>query len=501
MQIPRKLQLATDLYQLSMGNVYLNDGKAGETAVFDAFIRRNPFNGGYTVAAGLEQMIDYINGLAFTDEDIAQLHHYHPEFTGAFLDYMRHFKFSGEIYAVPEGTIIFPHEPIVRVKAPLIEAQLVETTILAIMNHQTLIATKASRIVEEAGDGPVMEFGLRRAHGTEAGYFGARAAVIGGCAGTSVVETEPMLHRASMGTMSHSFVLSYDSEREAFEKFCDYNPDNAVLLVDTYNTLESGVPNAIEVFGQYKAAGKITGNYGIRIDSGDLAYLTAEARKMLDDAGFTDAKIVASSDLDEYLIRDLKSQGAKIDSWGIGTKLITAFDSPSLGGVYKMAEINGKPKMKISDDPGKITNPGTKKIVRFYSRDNGMALADQLYLEDEVVDDTKPLRIFHPIHTWKQMTLRNFTAKELLVPVFVDGKCVYDKPSIDEIREHLREEKRTLWPTYKRMVNPHVYHVDLSRKLWDLKQDLLDEADVDLTETEPPFEDPKKRNVDRKTSK
>ena len=314
MQFPRKLQLATDLYQLSMGNVYLNDGKAGETAVFDAFIRRNPFNGGYTVAAGLEQMIDYINGLAFTDEDIAQLHHYHPEFTDAFLDYMRHFKFSGEIYAVPEGTIIFPYEPIVRVKAPLIEAQLVETTLLAIMNHQTLIATKASRIVEEAGDGPVMEFGLRRAHGTEAGYFGARAAVIGGCAGTSVVETEPMLHRASMGTMSHSFVLSYDTEREAFEKFCDYNPDNAVLLVDTYNTLESGVPNAIEVFGEYKAAGKITGNYGIRIDSGDLAYLTSEARKMLDDAGFTDAKIVASSDLDEYLIRDLKSQGAKIDS-------------------------------------------------------------------------------------------------------------------------------------------------------------------------------------------
>ncbi len=461
MQFPRKLQLATDLYQMSMGNVYLNDDKQNEIAVFDVFIRQNPFEGGYTVAAGLEQVIDYIEGLAFTEEDIALLHKNHPEFTEAYLDYMRHFRFTGEIYAVPEGTIIFPFEPILRVKAPLIQAQLVETTILAIINHQTLIATKASRIVEEAKGDPIMEFGLRRAHGTEAGYYGARAAVIGGCAGTSVVETEAMLDRPAMGTMSHSFVLSYDTELEAFRKFVAYNPGNAVLLVDTYNTLEQGVP----------------------IDSGDLAYLTAEARQMLDDAGFADATIVASSDLDEYLIKDLKLQGAKINSWGIGTKLITAYDSPALGGVYKMAEIDGKPKIKISNDPWKITNPGYKKIVRFYSKSNHMALADQLYLDEETIDDSKPLTIFHPMHTWKRMVLRDFYYKELLVPIFVDGRLVYDRPSIREIAAHLVEEKATLWPAFKRMVNPHVFHVDLSRKLWEMKQQLLDEWDVDLTES------------------
>lgn len=483
MQFPRKLQLATDLYQMSMGNVYLNDDKQNEVAVFDVFIRQNPFEGGYTVAAGLEQVIDYIEGLSFDEEDIALLHKNHPEFTEAYLDYMRHFCFTGEIYAVPEGTMIFPFEPIVRVKAPLIQAQLVETTILAIINHQTLIATKASRIVEEAKGDPIMEFGLRRAHGTEAGYYGARAAVIGGCAGTSVVETEAMLGRPAMGTMSHSFVLSYDTELEAFRKFVAYNPGNAVLLVDTYNTLEQGVPNAIKVFREGKESGAITGNYGIRIDSGDLAYLTAEARKMLDDAGFADATIVASSDLDEYLIKDLKLQGAKINSWGIGTKLITAYDSPALGGVYKMAEIDGKPKIKISDDPWKITNPGYKKIVRFYSKSNHMALADQLYLDGETIDDSKPLTIFHPMHTWKKMTLRDFYHKELLVPVFVKGQLVYDKPSIRDIAAHLVDEKATLWPAFKRMVNPHVFHVDLSQRLWKMKQRLLDEWDVDLTES------------------
>ncbi len=369
MQFQRKLQLATDLYQLSMGNVYLEDGKQDEVAVFDVFIRNNPFGGGYTVAAGLEQVgytvaagleqvVEYIAGLAFEEEDVQLLKRNHPEFSDGFIDYMRHFKFTGELYAVPEGTIIFPFEPIIRVKAPLIQAQLVETTILSIINHQTLIATKASRIVEEAKGDPVMEFGLRRAHGTEAGYFGARAAVIGGCAGTSVVETEAMLGKPSMGTMSHSFVLSYDTELEAFYKFVKYNPQNAVLLVDTYNTLEQGMPNAIKVFKECLADGRITGNYGIRIDSGDLAYLTAEARKMLDENGMTKAVIVASSDLDEYLIKDLKIQGAAIDSWGIGTKLITAYDSPALGGVYKMAEIDGKPRIKISNDPWKITNPG-----------------------------------------------------------------------------------------------------------------------------------------------
>ncbi len=476
MQFQRKLQLATDLYQLSMGNVYLEDGKQDEVAVFDVFIRNNPFGGGYTVAAGLEQVVEYIAGLAFEEEDVQLLKRNHPEFSDGFIDYMRHFKFTGELYAVPEGTIIFPFEPIIRVKAPLIQAQLVETTILSIINHQTLIATKASRIVEEAKGDPVMEFGLRRAHGTEAGYFGARAAVIGGCAGTSVVETEAMLGKPSMGTMSHSFVLSYDTELEAFYKFVKYNPQNAVLLVDTYNTLEQGMPNAIKVFKECLADGRITGNYGIRIDSGDLAYLTAEARKMLDENGMTKAVIVASSDLDEYLIKDLKIQGAAIDSWGIGTKLITAYDSPALGGVYKMAEIDGKPRIKISNDPWKITNPGYKKICRIYGKSNDMALADLLCLGDETMDEEKPLTIFHPMHTWKKRTITDYYVKELLVPVFIDGKQVYQTPTIAEIQAHLVAEKKTLWSTFKRMVNPHVYHVDLSKALWEMKQALLDDA-------------------------
>ena len=474
MQFRRKLQLATDLYQLSMGNVYWGDKKYDEVAVFDVFIRRNPFGGGYTVAAGLEQVIEYITGLAFKDEDVALLEKNHPEFSTGFLDYLRNFKFSGEIYAVPEGTIIFPFEPIIRVKAPLIEAQLVETTILSIINHQTLIATKASRIIEEAQGDPVMEFGLRRAHGTEAGYFGARAAIIGGCVGTSVVETEAMLGQPSMGTMSHSFVQSYESELAAFRAYMKYNPQNTVLLVDTYNTLEQGIPNAIIAMKEGLESGHLTGNYGIRVDSGDLAYLTSEARAMMDEAGLYNAIIVASSDLDEYLIKDLKIQGAKINSWGIGTKLITAYDSPALGGVYKLAEIDGTPKIKISNDPWKITNPGYKKIVRIYGKSNDMALADLLCLDDEVIDETQPLTIFHPMHIWKKRTIKDFYVKELLEPIFIDGKSVYQTPPIMEIQNKVKSEKKTLWPTFKRMVNPHEYHVDLSKNLWLIKQSLLD---------------------------
>jgi len=476
MHLDRKLQLATDLYQLSMGNVYYEDDKKDEIAVFDMFIRRNPFEGGYTIVAGLEQVINYLKGLTFQEEDVVLLKKNHPEFSDGFIDYLRNFKFSGEIYALPEGTAVFPFEPILRAKAPLIQAQLIETTILSIINHQTLIATKASRIVQQAEDAPVMEFGLRRAHGTEAGYFGARAAVIGGCVGTSVVETEKMLDRPSMGTMSHSFILSYDTEKEAFEKFIKYNPQNAILLVDTYNTLEKGLPCAIEVFKESFAENKITGIYGIRIDSGDLAYLTAEARKMLDAAGLTEALICASSDLDEYLIKDLKGQGAKIDSWGIGTKLITAYDCPALGGVYKLAEINGQPKLKISNDPWKITNPGYKKIVRIYGKSNGMALADLIMLDKETIDTTKPLTIFHPMHVWKKRTITDYYIKELLQPIFIDGECVYKSPSINTMQQKVMDEKASLWPTFKRMVNPHVYHVDLSEKLWSMKQGLLDQA-------------------------
>lgn len=475
MQFKRKLQLATDLYQLSMGNVYFQDHKQDEIAVFDMFIRNNPFGGGYTVAAGLEQVIAYIKGLAFEEEDVLLLKKNHPEFSDEFIDYLRHFKFTGSIDALPEGTVFFPFEPIIRVKAPLIQGQLIETTMLSIINHQTLIATKAARIVEEAKGSAVMEFGLRRAHGTEAGFYGARAAVIGGCVGTSVVETEAMLDRPSMGTMSHSFVLSYDTEKEAFEKFVYYNPDNAILLVDTYNTLEQGIPNAIAVFKEALEKGMITGKYGIRIDSGDLAYLTAEARKMLDAAGLEEALICASSDLDEYLIKDLRLQGAQIDSWGIGTKLITAYDCPALGGVYKLAEIDGKPRIKISNDPWKITNPGYKKICRIYGKSNNMALADLLMLDGETIDPEAPLTIFHPMHPWKKRTLTDFYVKELLVPVFRDGECVYDCPSIQDIQNRLKAEKETLWPAFKRMVNPHVYHVDLSQALWDMKQELLPE--------------------------
>ncbi|MGI6108521.1 MAG: nicotinate phosphoribosyltransferase [Eubacteriaceae bacterium] len=477
MHFDRKLELATDLYQMSMGNVYFEEGKQNQTAVFDMFIRNNPFNGGYTVAAGLEQVIEYIQGLSFTDEEVDRIGRNHPEFTKGFLDYLRQFRFTGELYALPEGTIFFPFEPIIRVKAPLIEAQMVETTMLSIINHQTLIATKASRIRDEAPDDVMMEFGLRRAHGTEAGFFGARAAVIGGFNGTSVVETEEMLDRPSMGTMAHSFVLSYDSEEEAFEAFAKYNPQNAVVLVDTFDTLNSGVPAAIRIFQKLKKEDAITGIYGIRIDSGDLAYLTREARRMLDDAGLTDALICASSDLDEYLIKDLKGQGAKIDSWGIGTKLITAYDCPALGGVYKLAQIDDRPKLKVSNDPWKITNPGYKKINRIYG-ENGKALADLITFVDEEIDQTQPLTIFHPVHPWKRRRLTGFHVEELLKPIFIDGKLVYEKPTIKQIQEHLKQEKESVWPEYKRIVNPDVYHVDLSQKVWDTRQDLLKETSV-----------------------
>ncbi len=473
MHFERKLQLATDLYQLSMGNVYLAEDKANEIAVFDMFTRRNPFNGGYTIFAGLEQVIEYIQKLKFEEEDIQLLKKNHPDFTEDFLNYLLNFKFEGQIDAIPEGTVFFPYEPILRVKAPLIQAQLIETTMLAIINHQTLIATKAARICEEAGDDPVMEFGLRRAHGTEAGYFGARAAVIGGCVGTSVVETEELLGRPSMGTMAHSYVLSFDDEKEAFEKYIQHSPSSATLLVDTYDTLDIGIPNAIEVFKKALAEDKIKGTYGIRIDSGDLAYLSAEARRMLDEAGLKDAKIVASSDLDEYLIKDLRAQGAKIDSWGIGTKLITAYDWPALGGVYKLVEIDGKPRIKISNDPWKITNPGFKKIIRIYGKSNDMALADLLMLDHETIDESAPLTIFHPVHTWKQREIKDFYIKELLQPIFKKGELVYDQPELESIVAHREKEMATLWPTFKRMINPHVYHVDLSQELWDLRHNLL----------------------------
>lgn len=473
----RSVQLSTDYYQLSMSNVYISDDKRDDIAVFDLFIRRNPFNGGYTVCAGLEQVISYLINIHFTEEDIELLKKYHPEFSEEFLECLRNFKFTGELYAIPEGTIVFPQEPILRVKAPLIQAQIIETTLLTIVNHQTLIATKASRIVQAAEGDPVLEFGLRRAHGTEAGLYGARAAIIGGCAGSSNVESEYLVDMPSKGTMSHSFVLSYDDEYEAFEKFSVYNPDNLTLLVDTYNTLESGMPNAIKLFKKLKGENKLSKIYGIRLDSGDLAYLSKECRKMLDKEGLQDAIISASSDLDEYLVRDLKLQGAQISLWGIGTKLITAYDQPALGAVYKMAQIEHegqiRDKLKVSNDPGKITNPGYKKTVRIYDKATNKALADLLMLDEETIDETKPLTIFHPVYTWKKTVLTNYKIKDLMVPIIVDGRLVYDRPCVKEIQSHLKEEFNTMWTAITRFTNPHEYHVDLSEKLWTLKNDLL----------------------------
>lgn len=477
MSFERKLQLATDFYQLSMGNVYYLDGKKDQIAVFDLFIRKNPCESGYTLVAGLEQIIEYIENLHFDNQDIEMLKKNHPEFNSEFLEYLRNFSFTGEIYAMPEGTITFPNEPIVRVKAPLIEAQLIETTMLTIINHQCLIATKASRIVKAAyGDG-VLEFGLRRAHGSEAGLYGARAAIIGGCTGTSNVEAESLIGLPSKGTMSHSLIQSYDSELEAFRTYAKYNENNLLLLVDTYSTLSSGVPNAIKVFAELKEKNKLNGIYGIRLDSGDLAYLSKKSRDMLDEAGFENAIISASSDLDEHLIRDLKLQGADITLWGVGTKMITSYDCPALGAVYKLSQIqdNGyiKPKIKISNDAIKITNPGYKKVVRFYDRNNHKALADLIMLDHEKIDESKPIVIFDPIYTWKKRVLTNFYCKELLVPVFIDGKKVYNSPNIKEIQERANEEKKSFWQEYHRILNPHVFHVDLSEELWNLKQDLI----------------------------
>ncbi|MCO8194028.1 nicotinate phosphoribosyltransferase [Anaerofustis sp. NSJ-163] len=478
MEKQRKLELATDFYQLSVSNVYEAKGFKDRKAVFDVFIRRNPFEGGYSVFAGLEQVIDYINNLKFDDDDIKMLKENHPELTDSFLEYLRNFKFSGEIYAMEEGEIFFPSEPVLRVKTNLIEAQIIETAILAIINHQSLIATKASRICSAAGTyDPVLDFGLRRAHGTEAGLYGARACIIGGCVGTSNVEAEYCWDTVSKGTISHAFIMAFDKEIDAFRAYAKYNPDNLILLADTYDTLNSGVKNAIQVFTEEREAGRLKGAYGIRLDSGDLTYLSVKAREMFDEAGFESAVISASNDLDEYIISDLRNQGAKIGMYGVGTKMITADGTSALGGVYKLAAIerNGKlsPKIKVSNDPIKITNPGYKKVLRFYDNRTNIAIADLITLNDEVIDETKPLTIYHPVHTWKKRTLENFHVKELLKPIFVDGKQVYESPKLSEIRENHLVAKSTFWPEYLRLINPSEYHVDISDNLFDIKKDLL----------------------------
>ena len=477
----QNLTLLTDLYELTMMQGYY-ENPSDQIVVFDAFYRKNPCGGAYAVCAGLEQVIEYVRDLHFSPDDIDYLRSLHI-FNDDFLEYLRGFHFTGDIYAIPEGTVVFPREPLVKVIAPIMEAQLVETAILNIINHQSLIATKTSRIVFAANGDGIMEFGLRRAQGPDAGLYGARAAMIGGCVGTSNVLAGQMFDVPVMGTHAHSWIMSFPDEYTAFKTYAEMYPDNCTLLVDTYDTLKSGVPNAIRVFKELREAGIKPKSYGIRLDSGDLAYLSKKARKMLDDAGFPDAVIAASNDLDEYLIHDLKMQGAAITSWGVGTNLITSKDCPSFGGVYKLAAIQNadgefQPKIKISENIEKITNPGNKTIYRIYDKETGMLRADLICFADETFNtEEEDLLLFDPNATWKKTLLPGgtYTMRELLVPIFQHGECKYESPSVKEIAEFCRQEKETLWDETKRLFNPHKVYVDLSQKLYDIKKNLLEE--------------------------
>lgn len=480
----RNLTLLTDLYELTMMQGYFKEQDHDKVVVFDVFYRSNPCSNGYSIAAGLEQVIEYIKGLHFSYEAVDYLRGLHI-FDEDFLHYLSGYHFSGDIYAVPEGSVVFPREPLIKVIAPIMEAQLVETAILNIINHQSLIATKAARVVYAAGEGGIMEFGLRRAQGPDAGLYGARAAMIGGCVGTSNVLAGQLFDVPVMGTHAHSWIMSFPDEYHAFKAYADLYPDACTLLVDTYDTLKSGVPNAIRVFREMKEAGIHSKNYGIRLDSGDLAYLSKKARKMLDDAGFPDAKIAASNDLDEYLIHDLKQQGAAIDVWGVGTHLITSKDCPSFGGVYKLAAMQNEegtfiPKIKLSENTEKITNPGNKTIYRIYEKETGKIKADLICFADETFDESQDLLIFDPIETWKKTKLKGgtYTMREMLVPVFIHGECVYPSPSVMEIAKYCKEEKETLWDETKRLFYPHKVYVDLSDKLYAVKKELLDKMSM-----------------------
>ncbi|MBF1051129.1 MAG: nicotinate phosphoribosyltransferase [Peptostreptococcaceae bacterium] len=469
------LTLLTDFYQLTMMNGYLDADKQDEIMIFDMYYRKNPNNGGYTIVCGINEVIDYIENLKFTDDDIAYLKK-QDIFSEKFLQYLKNFKFDGEIYAVEEGTIMFPNEPIIRVKAKAMQAQFIETTILCIVNFQTLIATKASRICYSAMGDAVMEFGLRRAQGTSAGLYGAKAAIVGGCIGTSNVLAAKEFDVVALGTHAHSWVQSFDSELEAFRAYAKAYPTKTMLLLDTYNTLKSGIKNAITVFKELRKDGYEP--VGVRLDSGDLEFLSKEVRKELDENGFENVKITASNDLDENTITSLKNQGAKIDVWGVGTKMITSFDWAALGGVYKLCGVikDGSmiPKIKISEDVQKINNPSYKNIYRIYDKSDNKAQADLIVLDDEQIDEEKPLTIFDPVHTWKKTTFTNFYVKKLLHPLFIDGKCVREKRMVKDIRKHADMEKESLWIQYRRNENPQIYKVDLSEKLWKLKNELLE---------------------------
>lgn len=473
------LTMLCDFYELTMGNGYFRNGFYKRNVYFDVFFRNVPDGGGFAIAAGLEQIVEYIQQLHFSEEDIAYLRSKNI-FDEGFLDYLRNFKFHGDIYAIPEGTPVFPGEPLLTVRAPAIEAQLIETYLLLAINHQSLIATKSNRIVRAAQGRAVLEFGSRRAQGADGAVIGARAAYIGGVAGTACTLTDVLYGVPAGGTMAHSWVQMFDTEYDAFKTYCELYPDNATLLVDTYNTLKSGVPNAIRAFKEVLLPRGIT-NFAIRLDSGDISYLSKKARKMLDEAGLPNCKITASNSLDEYLIRDLMMQGAQVDTFGVGERLITSKSNPVFGGVYKLAAVEDEegniiPKIKVSENTAKITNPHFKRVYRLYDRESGKALADELTLRDETIDDTKPHVIFDPNATWKTKELTNFTVRELQVPVFLNGELVYDLPTLPEIKAYCRQQIHTLWDEVKRFENPHTYYVDLSQKLWDVKRGLLEAA-------------------------
>lgn len=470
------LTMLCDYYELTMTNGYYACGMQNRITYFDIFFRSVPDGGGFAIAAGLEQAIRYIQQLHFDEDDIAYLRG-RKMFSEGFLESLRNYRFTGDIWAVPEGTPIFPNEPIMTVRAPAIEAQIIETFLLLTLNHQSLIATKANRVTRAAQGRTVLEFGSRRAQGSDAAVLGARAAYIGGCKGTACTLTDELYGVPAGGTMAHSWVQMFDSEYEAFKAYCEIYPDNPTLLVDTYNVLKSGVPNAIRVFNEVLKPRGLT-KCGVRLDSGDMTYLTKKTRKMLDEAGWESCKISCSNALDEYLIQDLLNQGAQIDLFGVGERLITARSEPVFGCVYKLAAVEDEagniiPKIKVSENVGKITNPHFKKVYRFYGNDTGKAIADYICLHDEVVDDSRDLEIFDPQATWKRKNIYNFTAKELLVPIFKNGELVYDMPSLPDIQKYCAAQVDTLWDEVQRFDNPHTYYVDLSQKLWDIKYALL----------------------------
>ena len=471
------LTMLTDFYELTMANGYFQSGKKDEIGIFDMFFRKVPDDGGYAIMVGVKQLCEYVENMYFTDEDIEFLDSKNM-FSKEFLEYLRNFKFECDIWAVPEGTPIFPNEPIVTVRGPIIQAQFIETMILLTVNHQSLIATKSNRIVRAAAGRPVFEFGSRRAQGAYGAIYGARASYIGGCAGTACTIAEEMFGIPAVGTMAHSWIQAFDSEYEAFEAYAKLYPQKCVLLIDTYNVLKSGLPNAIKVFDNVlKPMGYRPS--GIRIDSGDIAYLTKKVRKILDNSGYSDCKIMISNSLDEYIIRDTLVQGAEIDSFGVGERLITSKSEPVFGGVYKLVAVekDGKsiPKIKKSENVAKITTPAFKMLYRLYANDTGKAIADVITLHNEVIDSSKEYTIFDPEHTWKKKTITDFTARKLLVQIFDKGKCLYESPSLQEIQKYCQKQIDTLWDEVTRFENPHKYYVDLSKELWSIKNKLLEE--------------------------